>query len=194
MKTNAYRVASVIGLALAMIVSVLTSNALASGGGDEPRTVHVSGTQTVTDDPMVYDTQGDLVGTWTVLTAVDSTNTPTLLIQTGKEKFEGCIDRRGDGHCGRRDLSGTMYFDYIYWASFDADKNLTKGQCVHPATGGTEDFAGVRGVINMYDTPVGEVIETTYEGDIELNAVDEGDAAPPVADGVAVMAGSSQVC
>lgn len=58
------------------------------------------------------------------------------------------------------------------------DGNLIKGQCVHPITGGSGACRGARGLLNMVDTPVGEEVKTTYEGDIVLNAVpSEGAAA-----------------
>ena len=122
------------------------------------------------------------------MSATVTTAKPTLVVVVGNEKFEGCLDRRGDGRCGGRDLKGTLTFDYIYWANYDAAGKLIKGQCTHPVTGGTGDFAGSRGVISMYDTPVGNEVKTRYRGDIELNAVPSETSAADAAAAAEVVA------
>ncbi len=103
-------------------------------------------------------------------------------------RFVGCLARRGDGKCGRHDLSGTITFDYIAWQNNDENGKLVKGQCTHPVTGGTEDFAGSRGVISIYDTPVGSKVMSTYKGDIELNAVPSEKSAADAAAAADVVA------
>jgi len=179
MKKSGYRIAAVIGLALVLVVGMLVPTALA--GDDRPKTVHVSGSQTPLKNPLNFDVTGDLIGTWYTLSVFPTTTKPTLYVSTGTEKFVGCLDRRGDGKCGRRDLEGTLTFDYIAWVNLDEEGNFIKGQCTHPVTGGTGDFAGSRGVINIYDTPVGDEVESVYRGDIELNAVPSEKSADDVA-------------
>jgi hypothetical protein len=62
-----------------------------------------------------------------------------------------------------------MRFAYLYWASFDSDGNLLRGQCVHPVTGGDGSFTGARGVLRMVDRPVGGgEVRTTYRGRVVL--------------------------
>ena len=189
MKTSVYRIAAVIGLALALVLGALVPAALA--GDDGPRTVHVSGSQTPLKNPLNFDVTGDLVGTWYTLSVVPTTTKPTLEVFTGNEVFKGCLDRRGDGKCGRRDLSGTLTFDYIAWESYDAAHNLIKGQCTHPVTGGTGDFAGSRGVISIHDTPVGDEVKSVYRGDIELNAVPSEKSAADAAAAAEVATNAS---
>ena len=169
MTKSVYRIAAVTGLALVLIIATLVPTALA--GNDRHRTVHVTGTQMPITGTQNFTMKGDLVGTWFTRSGVATTTKPTLLVVVGTEEFVGCLDRRGDGRCGSRDLTGTLTFDFIYWANFDDKGKLIKGQCTHPVTGGTGDFAGSRGIINMYDTPVGSKVKTTYRGDIDLNAV-----------------------
>jgi hypothetical protein len=84
---------------------------------------------------------------------------------------KGCIDRDRNGRCGSRDYRGELRLAFIYWASFDTDGNLIKGQCVHPIPGGRGAFVGARGKLNMVDRPVGDRVKTTYRGEIILNAV-----------------------
>ena len=168
MKKSAYQVAAVVGLALVLAIGMLVPSAVA---GDGSRTVHVTGTQIPIPGTYNSTMKGDLVGTWYTLSGTQTTTKPTLIVVVGTEEFVGCIDRRGDGKCGNHDITGTLTFDYIYWANYNTDGTLIKGQCTHPVTGGTGDFAGSRGVISMFDTPVGNDVKTTYRGDIELNAV-----------------------
>ena len=190
MKKSAYQIAAVIGLALVLVVGALVPSAVA---GDGSKTVHVSGTQTPLDNPANFDVKGDLVGTWYTLSMNFTTvKAPTLYVFTGNEKFVGCLDRRGDGKCGSRDLKGTLTFDYIAWENYDEQGKLIKGQCTHPVTGGTGDFAGSRGVINIYDTPVGNDVKSAYRGDIELNAVPSEKSAADAAAAAEVAAASAE--
>ena len=53
-------------------------------------------------------------------------NTQTLYAEAGVERFSGCIDRNGNGKCGKRDYRGEMYAVYPYLASFDLEGNLIK--------------------------------------------------------------------
>jgi hypothetical protein len=146
------------------------------------QTVHVAGRQIPVDlDNGLYKMRGSLVGDWQYLPKEVLHNRPTLYAEAGVEVFDGCIDRRPrDGRCTRRDFRGELHLAFLYWASFDLDGNLIKGQCVHPITGGQGAFAGARGQLNMVDRPVGDEVKTTYRGRIVLGAVPtEGNAETP---------------
>lgn len=177
MKTPARKVAVLAGLALSVASVGLAPSAVATPPGgthppSKPHTVHVRGQQIPTESPTMWEMEGDLVGEWVTSTRTPNLhNSQTLYSEAGVERFSGCIDRNGNGKCGKRDYRGEMYAVYLYWASFDLEGNLIKGQCVHPITGGTGDFVGARGVINMVDTPVGDKVITKYRGDVVLNAV-----------------------
>jgi hypothetical protein len=80
-----------------------------------------------------------------------------------------------------RDHRGELRLAFLYWASYDLDGKLIKGQCVHPVTGGNGAFRGARGVLNMVDTPRGAEVETTYRGDIVLKAVPSEAGTPAAA-------------
>jgi hypothetical protein len=143
------------------------SSQAAAGNGRAVVTVH--GTQVPVDpDNGAYRMRGDLVGRWTVLTGKVLHQSPTLIVLSGKERFRGCLDENHDKRCGTGDAAGAMSFAYLYWASFDHDGNLIRGQCVHPVTGGTRAFAGARGVLRMFDTPTGDAVRTTYRGRLVL--------------------------
>jgi hypothetical protein len=138
----------------------------------QAKTVRVKGTQTLVDlRTGKYEMHGDLVGKWTMVPTETLHKSPTLYVESGLEKFIGCIDTNLNRKCGRREPSGEMRLAYLYWVSFDAKGKLIKGQCVHPVTGGNKSFKGARGVLNMYDRPDGNGVRTTYKGKIRLNAV-----------------------
>jgi hypothetical protein len=131
--------------------------------------VTVHGTQVPVDpDNGVYRMRGDLVGKWVVLTGKFLHQSPTLIVLSGKERFTGCVDEDHDKRCGAGDAKGRLGFAYLYWASYDKDGNLIRGQCTHPVTGGTRDFAGARGLLHMVDRPVGDSVRTTYRGRLVL--------------------------
>jgi hypothetical protein len=147
------------------------------------RTVRVAGRQIPVDlDNGLYEMRGSLVGDWQYIPREVLHDQPTLYAEAGVEVFTGCIDRRPrDGRCTRRDRRGELHLAFLYWASFDANGDLIRGQCVHPVTGGRGAFAGARGRLDMVDTPVGDEVRTTYRGRITLNAVPaEGDAETPL--------------
>ena len=59
------------------------------------------------------------------------------------------------------------------WIRYEPNTGrLIEGNCVHPITSGTQDFAGARGVLTMHDIQGrGEEGRTRYQGKIVLNAV-----------------------
>jgi len=150
---------------------------------DGRHTVRVAGREIPVDLANgLYEMRGSLVGDWKYIPREVLHNNPTLYAEAGVEVFKGCIDRRPrDGRCTRRDHRGELHLAFLYWASFDLDGDLIKGQCVHPVTGGRGAFAGARGRLDMVDTPIGDEVRTTYRGRITLNAVPtEGDADTPL--------------
>lgn len=181
------RVAVLCGLALSITCLMIAPAAVASPSDgtarlSASRTVHVRGEQIPVDITTGrYVMRGDLVGDWLYVPRTPPLHTSdTLYVEAGTEVFRGCIDRNGNGKCGRRDYRGELNLTFLYWASFDLKGNLIKGQCVHPVTGGSGAFRGARGLLNMVDIPVGKEVKTTYQGEIVLNAVPSEAAAPAV--------------
>jgi hypothetical protein len=77
-------------------------------------------------------------------------------VQTGQERFVGCLDRNYSQRCDPGEPSGALRFDYVLWMQYDPDSGwLIKDKCLHPITGGSGDCAGTRGVLIMRDGPVG---------------------------------------
>jgi hypothetical protein len=144
------------------------SGQAAAGSGRTVLTVH--GTQVPVDpDNGVYRMRGDLVGRWVAYAGRVLHNDPTLFVLSGKERFNGCVDKNHDKRCGSGERAGRMNFAFLYWASFDKDGNLIRGQCTHPVTGGTRGFTGARGLLHMVDKPVGDSVRTTYRGRLVLH-------------------------
>jgi hypothetical protein len=179
------RMAKRVGLAVAMVCTawapvVLVSPAQGAMPATSPiasshaRTVHVRGTLTPVDVAQgTYDVHGDLVGRWTTPTFVPIYESVALNVAKGTEGFKGCLDRRRhNGQCGSRERSGDLRFEFIQWTTANPRTGaFIEGRCVHAITGGTGDFAGARGLLTMRDLPVGNVVRTTYQGDVVLNAV-----------------------
>ena len=130
------------------------------------KTVHVTGLLTLTNaNTGEYAATGDLVGKWMIpaTKATDYYNTPTTIIQKGTESFDGCLVA-GTRRCG------TLNSDYISWTYLKTSGRLISGGCVHAPTGGTKGFLGVRGLIMITDTPVGDEVNSLSQGDVILNA------------------------
>ncbi len=132
-----------------------------------PRTIHVSGLLTLTDVKTgEFAVTGDLVGKWTIppTQAEDYyNNATTTIINKGTESFTGCL-------AVAKKPCGTLNSDYISWTYLKPSGRLISGGCVHAPTGGTGGFRGVRGLIVMTDTPVGDDVNTLYQGEVILNA------------------------
>jgi hypothetical protein len=137
-----------------------------------PTELGVHGTQTVVNEAQgIAAMHGGMVGKWYTLTFVPMYESNTLILGSGRELFDGCLNRNGRPGCQAADPSGTLRFKYVYWASFDASTGaLIAGHCTHPVVGGTGSFAGARGIVLMRDTPVGDDVRTTYRGTIVLHA------------------------
>ncbi|GAA1830186.1 hypothetical protein ACFFOM_19080 [Microlunatus capsulatus] len=153
-----------------------------------PQTVHVSGLLTLTNaNTGEYAATGDLEGTWTIppTRAQDYYNTPTTIIQKGTESFRGCLVA-GTKRCG------TLNSDYISWTYLRENGRLISGGCTHAPTGGTRGFVGVRGLIVMADTPVGDEVNTLYQGEVILDAMpEEGRKPVPRVDATSTATGAA---
>jgi hypothetical protein len=152
-----------------------------------PTVVQVRGRQYPVDaEQGRYSMLGDLIGRWTVrsargLAGYSIPETPWTLVQTGQERFVGCLDRNYNQRCDTGEPSGALGFDYALWMQYDPDSGwLIKGRCLHPITGGSGDFTGSRGVLIMYRGPVGpgEEVNSIYKGEIVLNAIPDERALP----------------
>ena len=167
------RVALVLALA-ACVATALAPVSVAVGPREPaaPRSVQVRGHFIPIDDVGTYRITGDLIGTWYTLTADTYYQSDAMIIQKGLERFEGCFDLNRNHHCDRN-RHGKFGADYIYWATFNPNSGrLIKGECIHPLTGGEGVFAGLRGLVNVNDKPVGKKgVVSTYEGELVLNAV-----------------------
>jgi hypothetical protein len=157
---------------------------------DEPTTLHVEGTQTQVSESL-YRSEGALLGDFWILTFVPLYESDSLVIGTGTERFEGCVDVDLDAACEANEPSGELRFDYIQWATFDPSTGaLVEGNCVHPITGGRDSFVGARGLVTMHDVPVDGEVRTTYQGTVVLNAVPE---EPPALQAQAAQAFAADV-
>ncbi len=151
--------------------SPIDKQAVAGAAASASTTVRVRGTQVpINADKGIYETRGDLVGRWTFIPKKTLHDTPRLFVESGVERFNGCLDRNHDKTCAAREPHGVLRSAYLYWASFDGNRKLVRGQCVHPVTGGTRDFTSARGLLHMVDTPVGDAVRTTYRGRVVLTA------------------------
>ena len=81
---------------------------------------------------------GGLIGKWKT-TSFKTLATSPIYKGKGTEKFNGCLDRRRDGHCAG-DPRGTIRFSFLYWAKFGPGDSLVWGSCWHPVRGGTGGF------------------------------------------------------
>jgi hypothetical protein len=193
-RAAAIRRATLVGLAVIVVsagpVAAMAAPLSPEPGNDGlpgPTIVQVHGRQFRVDAGQGrYSMLGDLNGHWTVrsargLAGYSIPEEPWTLVQTGQERFIGCLDRNYSQRCDPGEPSGSLAFDYVLWMQYDPDSGwLIKDPCLHPITGGSGDFAGARGVLIMRDGPVGrgEQVNSTYKGEIVLNAVPSERAVP----------------
>jgi hypothetical protein len=169
--------------------------------GKSPRTVQVSGQLVPVDAAAsTYKLSGELIGTW-MFPPVDITyyQSDTRIYARGSESFEGCVNLNGDDKCDKSEPSGRWQGEYMYWASFDRGGRLIEGGCTHMLTGGTKAFTGVRGLFHMTDVYASTEAGSTafYQGEVVLNAVEEGPVAKPASIALAAPAsadGSPAAC
>jgi hypothetical protein len=165
MKTNLTRVL------LASVAAALVIAAPASA-----KTYAVAGKQiAVNENAGKYRMTGGLIGKWKT-TSFKQLATSPIYKAKGTEKFNGCLDRRRDGHCAG-DPRGTLSFRFLYWALFGPGDSLVWGSCWHPITGGTGGFAGARGVLTFVDTPTAKGVKTAYVGNVTVGESRHGRSA-----------------
>lgn len=176
-RSRALAVAATAGACLA-VGAVPATSALAdddTASSRRPKTVHVTGLLTLKDARTgEYAATGDLVGTWSIppSRATDYYSSATTVLQKGSESFEGCL-------VVGKDRCGTLNSEYISWTYLKANGRLISGGCTHALTGGTKAFRGVRGLIMMTDTPIGDEVNTVYQGEVILDAAPR-EASTPV--------------
>lgn len=156
--------------------SLLLTLVVAPGAtaGTPAKTIRVQGIQVpINPEQGSYEmrTAGErpgLVGWWQFTSYHQGPSGPNLTTATGTELFGGCLDRNGDG-CNN-DPSGRLAFSFVSWTRFDpATGETIEGGCVHPITGGTDAFAGARGLLTMHDfRDEGGQLHTKYQGTITL--------------------------
>jgi hypothetical protein len=132
-------------------------------------TYQVAGKQKVIDEAAgTSKVTGDLRGSWNITSFEEVALSPYYEAK-GTELFTGCIDRRLDRSC-EGDPSGTMTFDFGYWAMYgSADPaSLVWGACWHPVVSGTGAFAGAQGVLTFVDSPTAAGVTTRYIGSLTL--------------------------
>ena len=150
--------------------AVIAASALAAAATAAATTVPVSGTQTVVNEKKgIYKMHGSLVGDWYGLSLKQQSATPTQFVASGRERFVGCIDSNRNTACDAGEASGSINFTYLLWVALNpTTKALLHGECLHPVSGGTGDFAHAMGVLHMTDTPT----RTSYEGRLTYGATD----------------------
>ena len=161
-------------LAVAAAITAVGALALAGGAGAASatqvdgvmRVVDVGAPFDVTDD--VTQVWGDFIGFWWTTTFELGVTTPSGVVTgTGTERFHGCLDANANGVCDPSDPAGSLYLSFTYSGKFDPQTfALLHGRCHHPVTGGTRDFAGATGVVQMRDDPVTGC--TYYRGHLKL--------------------------
>ena len=205
-RAAAIRLATLAGVAVILVGAGPVAAAMAAPGipGKDrpsgPTIVLVRGHQLAVNDQGRYWMSGDLIGRWTVLTAETLPGyaipeVPWTLVQTGQERFDGCIDQDHTKHCDSGDPLGALSFDYLVWIRYEPNTGRRiEGNCVHPITSGTQDFAGARGALTMHDIQVGrgEESRTRYQGKIVLNAAPNEWPAPQN-DDVSAVSGARAV-
>lgn len=168
--------AAVASLALAVTTVLVGLPPSAEGAGSTSKTYRVQGVQQPVGQSFdLYTVKSDtgkpgLTGDWAITHRFSQTLAPPWYFETGTETFVGCLDRNGDHSC-ENDPAGSMSFTYASWVKFDPTTSAElAGGCVHPITGGTGAFQGVRGLITMQDTPRADgSILTTYRGTVSLS-------------------------
>lgn len=109
---------------------------------------------------------GSLEGCWYTYVSLLRDNPSGTIVEQGTELFIGCLDG---------DKCGTFETTYTFTGKFDESGNEQHGRCQHSIVGGTDAFAGAKGVINMKDDLVN--LEFDYRGQIMLASPDAQSAA-----------------
>jgi hypothetical protein len=155
-----------VGAAILAAASLAVAASAAAATSGAPA-ITVRGTQTIVNEAKgQYTVQGDLLGSWNITAfTTHYQGSDGQFVGSGKELFRGCRDVDRNGTCDAGEPKGTIRLSFIYWASFKPNTTtLIKGECIHPVLGGTGAFAGVKGIVHMFDRPSAGGVKTTYTG------------------------------
>jgi len=117
---------------------------------------------------------GGLLGCWWVDTISPDVFDPSsyrpsgTAVFRGTEHFTGCLNEDGDAACDPGEPWGTFHTTYTFTARFAADGSEVHGRCHHPIVSGTDDFAGISGVINFTDDVSTSPPTSPYWGPVRL--------------------------
>jgi hypothetical protein len=131
-------------IAAVMLIALVAPSAALAGGSGATIVRGIQGAAGSCEDGGFLMT-GSLEGCWWIETfETKSDPAKSNLRATGTERFEGCMG----------DVCGEFYTTYTFTAKFDGPWPTSAelhGRCHHPIVGGTEGFAGVRGVLSFTD-------------------------------------------
>ena len=105
------------------------------------------------------DLTGSLVGCWYTYVSKSQFNPSGTYVEQGTETFVGCLTGSG---CGTFETIYTFTAKYVD-ETFEEEIH---GRCEHRIVGGTEDFAGAKGVLLFKDDVVNFTFD--YRGQISL--------------------------
>jgi hypothetical protein len=142
-------------LATMAFAALAASPASAASGTQVDGLLTPDTTQACTEDAAsvaTYTVTGDLTGCWYIDEWTIDNETPSGSIQaSGTEMFSGWLDGR----------FGHFWTEYTFTYRV-VDGVETHGRCHHPVVRGDGAFAGVSGVIHMYDLPNGCAVYHGY--------------------------------
>jgi hypothetical protein len=110
-------------------------------------------------DYPAIDLTGSLNGCWYTYVSKSQFNPSGTYLEQGTELFVGCLNGLA---CGTFETIYTFTAKYVD----DTFAEEIHGRCEHRVVGGTEDFAGVKGVILFKDDVVN--LQFEYRGPISL--------------------------
>src|SRR3954447_26975861 len=144
-------------LATMVVAVVLSASPVAAQSGTQVAGLLTpDGAGSCTEDGAsvaTYTVTGDLVGCWYIDEWTVDNETPSgSILASGTEVFSGCL---GTTRCGHFWTTYTFTYRIV-------DGAETHGRCHHPVTGGDGGFAGVAGVLHMYDLPNGCAVYHGY--------------------------------
>jgi hypothetical protein len=148
-----------VAIVATLVVAAVSAAPVAAGSGTQVDGLLTPDTeQSCTEDAAsvaTYTVTGDLEGCWYIDEWTVNNETPSGSIQaSGTELFSGCLGTR----CGHFWTEYTFTYRVV-------DGVETHGRCHHPVVRGDGGFAGVTGVIHMYDLPNGCAV---YHGYLRL--------------------------
>lgn len=167
------RVLMLVAVAMGTIILAAPPASAASPVVTGLQTVNADG-DACSDATADFAMGGGLLGCWWVDTITPdpfdpASYTPSgTAVFSGTEHFTGCVNSDGDAVCDPNEPFGTFSMTFTFTAKFDADGNEVHGRCHHPIVSGTDDFAGVTGVVNFTDDVTTVPVSATYIGVVRL--------------------------